>query len=88
MPPPLWGSTGHGYIKDNGEENLTKHKYNRDKTSQQRLTKTLPMAQRTQGIEYFDPFNTFSLMQKLQQVLNLGQTSAWFCLGKGEKYIE
>ena len=31
--------------------------------------KALPKAQRTQGIEYFDSFNTFSSMQKLQQAL-------------------
>ena len=51
-------------------------------------SKTLQKAQRTQGFEYFDSFNTFSSMQKLQQALNLGQTSAWFCLAKGQKYKE
>ena len=30
---------------------------------------TLPKAQRTQGIENFDSFNTFSSKQKLQQAL-------------------
>ena len=39
----------------------------------QGINKTLPKAQRTQGNEYFDSFNTLS-------------TSAWFCLAKGEKY--
>ena len=35
------------------------------------LEKTLPKAQRTQGIEYFDfdSFNNFSSKQKLQQAL-------------------
>ena len=41
--------------------------------------KTLPEAQQTRGIEYFDSFNKLG---------NLGQTSAWFCLAKGEKYKE
>ena len=55
MPPPPWGSTGHGYIKDNGEENLTKHK------KRQNITINIPKhCQRTQGIEYFDSFNTIS----------------------------
>ena len=31
--------------------------------------KTLPNAQRTQGIEYFESFNAFSSKQKLQQAL-------------------
>ena len=39
--------------------------------------KTLLKVQRTQVIEYFESFNTFSSKQKLQQ------TSAWFCLAKG-----
>ena len=30
---------------------------------------TLPKAQRTQGIDYFDSFNTFCSKQKLQQAL-------------------
>ena len=30
---------------------------------------TLPKAQRTQGIEYFDSINTFSSKQKFQEVL-------------------
>ena len=46
------------------------------------IEKTLPRAQRTQGIEYFDSFNTFSLMQKSQQALNLGQTSPLVLFGK------
>ena len=41
--------------------------------------KTLPEAQQTRGIEYFDSFNKLG---------NLGQTSACFCLVKGEKYKE
>ena len=49
------------------------------------IEKTLPRAQRTQGIQYFDSFNTFSSKQKLQQALI---SSAWFCLAKGEEYIE
>ena len=54
------------------------------------LLKTLPKAQQTQGIEYFDSFNTLSSKQKLQQstsieilpILQLG------FVGKGEKYIK
>ena len=37
-------------------------------------------AQRTQGIEYFDSFNTSTSKQKLY--------SAWFCLRRGKKYIK
>ena len=33
------------------------------------LVQTLPNAQRTQGIEYFESFNNFSSRQKLQQAL-------------------
>ena len=43
-------------------------------------------AQRTQDIEYFDSFTTFSSKQKLQQALK--SWSAGFCLSKGDKYIE
>ena len=49
---------------------------------------TLPKAQKAQGTESFDLFNTFSSKQKLQQTLIPGQTSAWFWLAKGEIYIE
>ena len=49
------------------------------------ISKTLPKAQRTQGIEYSESVNTFCSKQKLQQALHLGQKSAWFCLAKGEK---
>ena len=41
--------------------------------------KTLQKAQQTRGIAYFDSFNKLG---------NLCQTSAWFCLVKGEKYKE
>ena len=37
-------------------------------------------AQRTQGFEYFDSFNTSTSKQKLY--------SAWFCLRRGKKYIK
>ena len=33
------------------------------------LVQTLPKAQQTQGIEYFDSFNIFGSKQKLQQAL-------------------
>ena len=36
---------------------------------ERKTRKTLLQAQRTQGIEYFDSFNTFSSKQKLQQAL-------------------
>ena len=47
------------------------------------LQKTLPKAQRTQGIEYFDSFNTYSstsfeILAKFSLV----------CLAKGEEYEE
>ena len=41
--------------------------------------KALPKEQQSQGIEYFDSFNTFSSKQKLQK--------AWFYLAKGKEYI-
>ena len=44
---------------------------------------TLPKAQRTQGIEYFDSFNTFSSKQKLQQALKSWSNFSLFLFGKG-----
>ena len=41
--------------------------------------------QLTQGIEYFDSFNTFSSKQELQLAL---KTSVCFFLAKGKKYME
>ena len=62
-----WTKARFAYIRSNLWSSLEK--------------KTLPKAQRTQGIEYFDPFNTFSSKQRsFINLRNLGQTSAWFCL--------
>ena len=44
------------------------------------LPKPLVTAQRTQGIEYFDSFNTFTSKQKLQQALKSWWTFSLFFL--------
>ena len=46
---------------------------------------TLPNAQRTQGIQYFDSFNTFSSKQKLQQALKSWSTLSLALFGKGRE---
>ena len=46
--------------------------------------KTLLKAQRTQGIEYFDSFNTFSSKQKLQQALKSWSNFRLVCSAKEE----
>ena len=43
--------------------------------------KTLPKVQRTRGIEYFQS-------RSFNKLWDFGQTSAWFCLTKGDKNIE
>ena len=47
--------------------------------------KTLPKAQRTQYIEYFDSFNTFSSKQKLQQALGSWPNFSLVLFGKGRE---
>ena len=47
--------------------------------------KTLPTEQRTQGIEYFDSFNTFSSKQKLQQALKSWSNFSLVLFGKGRE---
>ena len=47
--------------------------------------KTLPEAQWTQGIEYFDSFNTFTSKQKLQRTFKYLSN---FCFAKMEIYVE
>ena len=49
------------------------------------LPKPLVTAQRTQGIEYFDSFNTFTSKQKLQQALKSWSTFSLVLFGKGQK---
>ena len=51
----------------------------------QKMKQTLPKAQRTQVIEYFDSFNTFSLKQKLQQALKSWSKFSFVFFGKGRK---
>ena len=46
----------------------------------QATNKTLPKAQRTQGIEHFESINTFSSKQKLQQ--DLKSWSSFSLVGK------
>ena len=48
-------------------------------------TKTLPKAQRTQGIEYFDSFNNFISKQKLQQALKSWSNFSLVLFGKGRE---
>ena len=45
--------------------------------------KLLPTAQQTQGIEYFDSFDTFSSKQKLQQALKSLSNLSLAFFGKG-----
>ena len=47
--------------------------------------KTLPNAQRTQGIEYFESFNTFDSKQKLQQALKSWPNFSLVLFGKGRE---
>ena len=49
---------------------------------------TLPKAQRTQGIEDFDSFNTFSSKQMLQEALESWSNLSLLFLANDEKYIE
>ena len=49
------------------------------------LLKTLPKAQQTQGIEYFDSLNTFSLKQKLKQALQFWSNFSLVLFGKGRE---
>ena len=46
------------------------------------------MAQRTQGIEYFDSFNTFSSMQKLQQALQYWSNFSSVSFDRGQEKIK
>ena len=46
---------------------------------------TLPNTKRTQGIEYFDSFNTFSSKQKLQKALKSQSNLGLILLGKGQE---
>ena len=57
------------------------------RTTQPGKKKTMQKAQRTQGIEYFDSFNTFSLKQKLQQGLKSWSNFSLVLFGKGG-YLE
>ena len=50
--------------------------------------KTLTNTQRTPGIEYFDVFNNFSSMSKLQQAFKSWSYFSLILLAEGEKYIE
>ena len=50
-----------------------------------RERETFPKAQRTQGIEYFDSFNTSSPKQKLQQALKSRCNFSLVCLAKGDR---
>ena len=49
----------------------------------QNTKKSLPKAQQTQGIEYFDSFDTFSSKQKLQQALKSWSNLSLALFGKG-----
>ena len=49
--------------------------------------KTLPKAQRTQGIEYFDLFNTFSSKQNLQKALKSCSNFSLALFGKGREIL-
>ena len=47
--------------------------------------KKLPKAQRTEGIE---SLNLSELFMQINKLRNIGQTSATFCLTKGEKNMQ
>ena len=52
------------------------------------VKQTLPKAQRTQALRTLTHLTPLVQSRSFNNLWNLGQTSVWFCLEKGEKYIE